>query len=107
MILKPTAGFWLANLAMICFLGACDEGGDALPDADDILAEADVDDDPNPSCPYPGGPYAFSAMGDITPMMYWPLTGIAGTDETVEANLGKIRCLDGVKSIFFFIYGQS
>jgi hypothetical protein len=105
---RPSAGFWLALLAMIFFVGACDEGGGALPDAgDDIVAEADVEDDPNPPCPYPEGPYAFAAMGDVTPMMYWPETGIAGTDETVEANLGKIRCLDGVNSIFFFIYGQS
>ena len=106
---RPSAGFWLALLAMTFFVGACDEGGGALQDAgDDVLAETeDPASDPNPPCPYPEGPYAFAAMGDVTPMMYWPETGIAGTDERVEANLGKIRCLDGVKSIFFFIYGQS
>jgi len=94
---------------MTFLVGACDEGTSSLPDAgDDVLAEAeDAVFDPNPPCPYPEGPYAFAAMGDIVPMMYWPETGIAGSDETVEANLGKIRCLEGVKSIFFFVYGQS
>jgi hypothetical protein len=105
---RPGAGLWLALLAMTFFLGACDEGGGSMTDAgDDVLAEVeDAVFDPNPPCPYPEGPYAFAALGDITPMMYWP-SSIPGTEETVDANLGKIRCLDEVNSIFFFIYGQT
>jgi hypothetical protein len=98
-------------LAVLVFAsGACDEKGYGTEDAaDDTVADPGIDpaSDPNPPCPYPGGEYAFAAIGDISPMMHWPTTGRAGTEETVEANTGKIRCLDGVHSIFFFIYGQS
>lgn len=103
------ASFGLLTV-LVFAASACDEKNDGWEDAtDDTVADPGIDpaSDPTPPCSYPGGEYAFSAIGDIAPMMYWPTTGIAGTLETVEANTGKIRCLDGVNSIFFFIYGQS
>ena len=99
---------WLPLLLALCLAG-CDEGGNMNEDAGDDTGTDVVEDtyDPtSPPCPYPGEPYAFSAIGDIAPMMYWP-TSIPGIQESVPANLGYIRCLEGVHSIFFFVYGES
>jgi len=85
----------------------CDESGGQTQDAGDDLADAtDTGIDPTPPCPYPAEPYSFAAVGDITPMMTWP-SGIGGSHETLPANLGYIRCGDGVKSVFLFVFGFS
>lgn len=108
--LAGTAGLWLVMAALAFMLAGCDEnsggGGDAGDDTTVADTATDPFEDPVPPCPYPEGPYAFSAEGDITPMMYWP-TGIPGLDESAPAHLGHIRCEEGVNSIFMFIYGQT
>jgi hypothetical protein len=103
---------WLPALLLAAQLGAwgCDEkGGDTVADSGSDTGSDAVEEtyDPlNPPCTYPAAEYAFSAIGDIAPMMYWP-SSIAGVEESVPANFGYIRCLEGVHSIFIFIYGES
>ena len=49
-------------------------------------------------CPFPEGPYAFSQNSTVGPMS-WP-SAVAGSEETLAANLAAIRCDPDVHSIF-------
>ena len=93
-------------LAAAALLAACDQGyddyGDASVELTVDMPTGDVTDDTDPSCTFPEGPYAFSAVGDTVAPMSWP-DAFAGVDETLEADLAVIRCDPSVNSIFVFI----
>lgn len=120
-----TAVWALACTAML--LWACDQELPTLNDAGDISVEITVDTsgdvpvettpdvapdtlaDPTVDtgdCIYPTGPYAFSAVGNTVGPMTWP-TAVAGTDETLAADLRALHCDPSVKSIFIQIAALS
>jgi hypothetical protein len=78
-----------------------DSSAEALAEAE-AEAEADGADEGGGGCEYPPGPYGFFAEGDTVPQMAWP-SSITGPDETVPADLSRIRCQPGVHTIFFQI----
>jgi hypothetical protein len=89
-------------------LAACDPtiGVDFPVDAtdEDTKVDTEVEDlleeEPEPPCIYPEGPYLFTAVGDTVAPMSWP-DAVARPDEgTAPADLEEFYCDEDVHSIF-------
>jgi hypothetical protein len=83
--------------------GAFDsDGGDretgAVSGDVDANASADSHAHVDAGCDYPAGPYSF-LYGNVVPPMSWP-SAIAGTAETLAADLAVLHCDPSVKVIF-------
>jgi hypothetical protein len=70
------------------------DSGDVDADAGDVDATARVD----AGCEYPAGPYSF-VYRNVVPPMSWP-SAIAGTAETLAADMAVLHCDPSVKIIF-------
>lgn len=84
-------------------LAACDPtiGVDFPVDATDEDTDAEdlIEEEPEPPCVYPEGPYLFTAVGDTVAPMRWP-DAVARPDETGPADLEELYCDPDVHSIF-------
>ena len=91
-----------------------------VPDAEDEQAEDQTDDssvedddeddagdvaeeEATAPCTYPGGPYAFRAIGDNVGPMAWP-SAVPGSEETsTAADLEEFFCDPDVHSVFVLV----